>query len=233
MDTSIRARWQRLIEKVIPPMPDFFSLMNEQCELCVQSMDIFVNYMESGDSDKAKQIRRLEKHGDALKMRNSRILNKAFTTPMDREDIHDAITRIDDIINYAKTTVREMEVLDLKPDQYMLEMAIELRDGSEALQRGFAMLSTNPSHAEDDALAARKAERRVERVYRQAIAQLFHSKNLIEKVPADNGGIEHQQLAMAIIDIFKHREIYRHISNGADHLAQAADKLNDIIVKIS
>lgn len=201
--------------------------------LCAQTMSAFVAYMENGDADKARLIRRLEKQGDELKRRNSKILNRAFTTPMDREDIYDAIMSIDDIINYAKTTVRELEVLELQPDQYMLEMAIELRDGAEALQRGFAMLSTNPAHAEDDALAARKAEQRVERVYRLAIAKLFHPDALLETVPDDDGGSEHQQLALVMVNIFKHREVYRHMSNGADQLAHTADKLNDIIVKIS
>jgi len=233
MNTFVPASLKKLIAKVIPPMPDFFSLINEQCVLCVQTMSAFVVYMENGDADKARLIRQLEKHGDELKQRNSRILNRAFTTPMDREDIYDAIMSIDDIINYAKTTVRELEVLEIKPDRYMLEMAMELRDGAEALQRGFAMLSANPAHAEDDALAARKAEQRVERVYRQAIAKLFNPDVLLKKVPGDDGGTEHRQLALVMVDIFKHREIYRHMSNGADSLAHTADKLNDIIVKIS
>jgi len=233
MNASVPTSLKKLIDKVIPPMPDFFSLINEQCVLCVQTMSAFVAYMENGDGDKARLIRHLEKHGDELKQRNSKILNRSFTTPMDREDIYDAIMSIDDIINYAKTTVREMEVLVLKPDQYMLEIAIELRDGAEALQRGFAMLSTNPAHAEEDALAARKAEQRVERVYRQAIAKLFNPDALLKKVPGDDGGSEHQKLALVMVDIFKHREIYRHMSNGADRLAHTANKLNDIIVKIS
>ncbi len=233
MNISLPAALKTLIDRVIPPMPDFFTLINEQCELCVQSMAVFAIYMEHGGKKEAERIRQLEKHGDALKRRNSNILNRSFTTPMDREDIIDAIMSIDDIINYAKTTVRELEVLDIQPDQYMLEMAIELRDGAEALQRGFAMLSSNPAHAEDDALAARKAEQRVERVYRQAIATLFHPDALLEKVPEQDGGTEHRQLALVMVDIFKHREIYRHMSNGADKLAHTADKLNDIIVKLS
>ncbi|MFQ5344737.1 MAG: DUF47 domain-containing protein [Mariprofundus sp.] len=233
MSTFLPDRLKKLIDNIIPPMPDFFALINEQCKLCVQTMTVFVIYMEHGGAKEASRIRQLEKHGDALKQRNSKILNRSFTTPMDREDIIDAIMSIDDIINYAKTTVREMEVLEIQPDQYMLEMAIELRDGAEALQRGFAMLSTNPAHAEDDALAARKAEQRVERVYRQAIAKLFHPGALLEKVPDQDGGTEHRQLALVMVDMFKHREIYRHMSNGADKLAHTADKLNDIVVKIS
>lgn len=233
MSTSIGTFLKRLIDRVIPPMPDFFSLINEQCDLCVQTMTVFVSHMERGDVDTAAEIRRLEKQGDKLKRRNNHVLDKAFTTPMDREDIYDAITSIDEIINYAKSTIRELEVLNLEPDRHMLEMAIELRAGSEALQRGFAKLSSDPAHAEHDAMAARKAERRVEDVYRHSIAELFHTEGMLKKIPGDNGGDKHLLLALAIIDIFKHREIYRHMSNGADRLAHAADKLNDIVVKIS
>ncbi|WP_167631879.1 DUF47 domain-containing protein [Mariprofundus ferrooxydans] len=233
MSTSIGTFLKRLIDRVIPPMPDFFSLINEQCDLCVQTMTVFVSHMERGDADTAAEIRHLEKQGDKLKRRNNHVLDKAFTTPMDREDIYDAITSIDEIINYAKSTIRELEVLSLDPDRHMLEMAIELRAGSEALQRGFAKLSTNPAHAEHDAMAARKAERKVENVYRHSIAELFQTEAMLQKIPGDNNGDGHQLLALAIIDIFKHREIYRHMSNGADRLAHAADKLNDIIVKIS
>ena len=233
MSTSIGTFLKRLIDRAIPPMPDFFSLINEQCDLCVQTMTVFVGHMERGDADTAAEIRRLEKQGDKLKRRNNHVLDKAFTTPMDREDIYDAITSIDEIINYAKSTIRELEVLNLEPDRHMLEMAIELRAGSEALQRGFAKLSTDPAHAEHDAMAARKAERRVEDVYRHSIAELFHTEGMLQKIPGDDGGDGHQLLALAIIDIFKHREIYRHMSNGADRLAHAADKLNDIVVKIS
>lgn len=234
MSTSIGTFLERLIDRVIPPMPDFFSLINEQCDLCVRTMTVFVSYMECGDTDAAAEIRDLEKQGGKLKQRNNNVLDKAFTTPMDREDIYDAITSIDEIINYAKSTIRELEVLSLEPDRHMLEMAIELRAGSEALQRGFAKLSTDPAHAEHDAMAARKAERKVENVYRHSIAELFQTEAMLKKMPGNNNcGDEHLLLALAIIDIFKHREIYRHMSNGADRLVHAADKLNDIIVKIS
>ena len=36
-----------------------------------------------------------------------------------------------------------------------------------------------------------------------------------------------------VIEIFKHREIYRHLSNASDRLARAGEVLHDIVVKIS
>jgi uncharacterized protein Yka (UPF0111/DUF47 family) len=57
----------------------------------------------------------------------------------------------------------------------------------------------------------------VERVYREALADLFHK-------PQD---IEH------IMEILKLREVYRHLSNAADRGDEAANHLSDIVVKMT
>jgi len=232
MNSNSESRVTRLISRVFPRMPDFFGLMNDQCDLAVEAMQALVEFMATGATEKAERVRELEKRGDELKARNEAILDKAFATPLDREDIFRAIVSIDHIINYAKTTVREMEVLEVQPDQYLQEMAELLKVGAEALQRGFAMLSTTPAEAESEAQAARKAERRTEKVYRRAIAELFDAERLAriadEKVESAHAGA-----MMAVIEIFKRREIYRHLSNGADRLAHAGDNLHDIVVKIA
>jgi PiT family inorganic phosphate transporter len=40
-------------------------------------------------------------------------------------------------------------------------------------------------------------------------------------------------LAGAVVEMFKRRELYRHLSNGTDRMARAAYILHDIVVKIS
>lgn len=222
----------RLIERVFPRMPDFYRLINDQCDLAVEAMAALVEFMETGNREKADRVRELEKRGDELKARNEAILDKAFSTPLDREDIFRAIVSIDQIVNYAKTTVREMEVLELQPDHYMLEMAVLLKDGTEALRHGFAMLSTKPADAESEAQAARKAERRTEKVYRRAIVELFDAEKLA-RMPSEQVDGAPAGAMLAVIGIFKRREIYRHLSNGADRLAHAGDNLHDIVVKIA
>lgn len=222
----------RLIDRVFPRMPNFYRLIDEQCDLAVEAMEVFVEFMETGDPAKAEQVRELEKRGDELKARNMEILDKAFATPMDREDIYRAIVSIDHIVNYAKTTTREMEVLEVKPDQYMAEMAILLKEGAEALREGYAKLSTEPAAGEAGAQAARKAERRTEKVYRRALAELFDVEDMVKALDENAQGAASKAM-LRVIDIFKHRELYRHMSNGADRLAHAGENLHDIIVKIA
>jgi len=222
----------RLVNRVFPRMPDFYGLMNEQCDVLVEAMDAFVQYMEESSKENARRVRLIEKRGDELKARNLDILNRAFSTPMDREDIYHAITTLDMGMNYAKTTTREVEVLSIVPDKYMLEMAMEYRNAATALQRGYRTLSTNPVQGEEAAAAVRKAERNIEKIYRRALAELFDATDMLQVMEA-NAPDAKTQAVLRVVEMFKRREIYRHLSNGADRLARASERLHDIIVKIS
>jgi uncharacterized protein Yka (UPF0111/DUF47 family) len=222
----------RLFKRVFPRMPDFYGLLNDQCNVLVEAMQAFVTYMENGSEADAETVRALEKRGDELKVRNTDILNRAFSTPMDREDIYRAITALDLGLNYAKTTTREMEVLELSPDAFMLEMAVEYLRAAEALQEGFRKLSSAPADADNCAGAARKTERNVEKIYRRALAKLFEVDATITRLEAGEQGSRAEAM-LTVVDIFKRREIYRHLSNGSDRLARAADRLHDIIVKLT
>ena len=44
---------------------------------------------------------------------------------------------LDYVINYTKITAREMGVLHFDSDKYILEMSVLLKEGVEALQRGY------------------------------------------------------------------------------------------------
>jgi uncharacterized protein len=202
----------RLIHRVFPSMPDFFGLLADQSSHVCHTVGLLVILMETGDGDAGPQIKREEHAADEVKARNLRVLNESFATPVDREDIHRAILNLDEIVNYCKTTVYEMEVFAVGPDAHLSEMARHLHEGAEALAQGFGKLQKTPKLAADDAKRARKAERNVEKVYRTALGQLFEGTNYN--------------------DMFKRREIYRHMSNVADRLSNCADVLDDIVVKI-
>lgn len=242
------SRVSKLLNAVFPRMPDFYGLLDDQCHLLVETMDVFVAFMETGDIGMAKEVRRLEHEGDALKARNIDVLNRSFSTPFDREDIYRAITSIDEGLNYAKTTVREMEILGVEPDAHMVRMAKLLHQGAKALQSGFAEMKENPFEAERAALAAHKSERRAEKVYRRAIGKLFDPEHYLRNSaaqhkqsgeefarllePMDRQGCEAVVRGLSfVMDALKRREVYRHLSNASDHLAHAGDVLHDIIVK--
>jgi len=247
MSCELKFVVSRLFDRVFLRMPKFYGLVNEQCDLAVEAMSEFVGFMSSGNWDNAARVRALEKQGDELKAHNIDVLSRAFSTPMDRGDLYRAIITVDHIINYAKTTVREMELLEVQPDSYTLEMAEQLHQGTLALQRGFRKLSTDPASAEEDADAARKAERRTEKIYRRALADLLDPDDYIKTSDKHDAAVasltglleplgQHSEavaVALAyVVDTIKRREVYRHLSNAADRLAHAGEVLHDIVVKI-
>lgn len=224
----------RIVDRVFPRMPDFYGLINSQCDLVCEAMDVFVHFMETGDPQFGTRVREMEKDGDELKARNMGVLSRAFATPMDREDIYRAIMAIDEILNYAKTTVREVDALGLEPDQYTAEMARLIRDGCRSLRDGFAKLSSAPADADSDAAAARKAERNTEKVYRAALKDLFEAEEHIGPLEKKKTPKDAEANAMRyVFEVFKRRELYRHLSNAADRLEYAGGVLHHIIVQIS
>ncbi|MBC9072825.1 DUF47 family protein [Thauera sp. CAU 1555] len=201
----------RILARVFPKAPDFHQLLTEQADQVVHTVTLLVRFMETADPATAKQIKKDEHAADTLKVRNIHTLNEAFSTPFDREDIYRAIMDLDEVVNYCKSTVNEMDVLGVGPDVYTHDMARCLHEGVVALAAGFARLKATPPAAAGDADLARKAERRVEKLYRRALADLFQGEDYL--------------------NMFKRREIYRHLSNAADRMAHCANTLHDIVVK--
>ncbi len=222
----------KLMDRIFPVMPDFFRMMCEQCDVAVQATSAFVQFMESGSEEALNEVRRLEKQADELKSRNIDALYKAFATPMDREDILRAIQTLDYVINYTKITAREMGALDFDSDKYIMEMAVLLKEGVEALQRGYAKLASDPALADEDASFARNAERKMEQTYRRALVQLY-DRDVNLKLLAQKGEASATEALDMCLDIFRTREIYRDMYGAADKLLEASRVLHDIVVKIA
>lgn len=202
----------RIFERVFPKTPNFFQLLHEQSTQVIHTVGLLVRYMETGAPEFGAEIKKDEHAADKVKVRNIHILNEAFSTPMDREDIYRAITTLDEVVNYCKDTVNEMDALGLTPDPFTLQMANHLLDGVRALEAGFASLGKTPTEAAQKADLARHAERKVEKLYRKALAALFQGDDYIL--------------------MFKRREIYRHLTNAAERMAHCANTLQDIVVKM-
>jgi len=195
----------------------FLELLIQQAELAVEASEMLLKYLEKPGEKFSSRTRQIEKEADEVRRILVDELNRTFVTPMDREDIHALSRNLDDVVDYAYTTTEEMEILGITPNAYLKRMASLLRDASVELHLGMLRLSDHPGVANEHAQRAKALENRVERVYREAIADLFHE-------PEDLNDI---------MEILKLREVYRHVSNAADRGDEAANHLSDIVVKLT
>lgn len=200
-----------------PRQDKFLQLLIQQAEFAVEGSEMLLKYLSKPGDKHADRIRQVEKDADEIRRILVDELNRTFATPMDREDIHALSRNLDDVIDYAYSTTEEMEILGIEPNDFMKRMASLLRDAAVELHLGMLRLNDHPGVANEHAQRAKALENRVERVYREAIADLFDQ-------PED---IEH------IMEILKLREVYRHLSNAADRGDEAANHLSDIVVKMT
>jgi predicted phosphate transport protein (TIGR00153 family) len=193
----------------------FIELLVKQAEYAEEGMQKLLAYVREPSESIAQSVVAIEKEADEVRRVLIDELNQTFVTPIDREDIFALSLTIDDVLDYAESTVEEMYLLDIQPNAYIERMVSLLTEAAREIHLGVMRLEDHPSVANDHAVRAKALENRMETVYREAIANLF-------SMPRD---IDH------VVQMLKLREIYRHLSNAADRGDQAANVLGDIVVK--
>jgi hypothetical protein len=190
---------------------DFYLLLEEQSRFLIDSVDALAAYAETMDPERAEQVKTLEKEADKKRWELVQDLNKTFITPFDREDIYNLSKALDDILDYYKTTVNEMEIYRIDPSAELTSFVGLLQEGSGSIHEAVRCLKTDPASSMQNAMKAKKSENQVEALYRESVANLLNEDD-----------IKH---------IIKMRELYRHLSNCADRIDQAADYICHILMK--
>jgi predicted phosphate transport protein (TIGR00153 family) len=200
-----------------PRKDNFIRLIIEQATKTLEGMEALEEYMRYNSKEAAERVMRAEKEADELRRILVDELNRTFVTPMDREDIFALSRAIDDILDYGDSTVEEMTILDVSPNQHLHRMASLLKDAAHEIHSATLRLQDHPGVAYEHAMRAKALENRVETIYREALADLFQGPATPER----------------IVEMLKLRELYRHLSNSADRGDEAANVITDIVVKMT
>lgn len=195
----------------------FFKLLHNQAEATLSGLDAFLGYIKNPSSENSAAVKVKEKEADEFRRILICELNKSFVTPIDREDIFSLSRSIDDVLDYAFSTVTEIEVLKVKPTSNMEQIAILLRNSANEILLAVDRIQDHPSVANEHAQRAKALENKIEDLYRESLAELFSGAEDVKHV----------------IKILKYREIYRHLSNAADRGDEAANTIAGIVMKIA
>ena len=95
---------------------DFFDVLLAQAEKTLSGCQSLLRFLEE-DAD-PEELDRLEKEADDIRRILIDELNQTFITPIDREDIFDLSRAIDDVIDHARNTVKEMEIFEVKSNEH-------------------------------------------------------------------------------------------------------------------
>jgi uncharacterized protein Yka (UPF0111/DUF47 family) len=200
-----------------PRQDKFLRLLIDHAAKTLEGLECLEEFIEKPCDEQAQRMRMLEKEADEVRRILIDELNRTFVTPIDREDIFALSRAIDDVVDYAYTTVEEMVILEVESNPFMQRMVSLLREASYEIHLAMLRLKDHPNVANDHAIRAKALENQVEHIYREAIADLFRGPEDIHHVMA----------------MLKLREIYRHLSNCADRGDEAANVITDIVIKMT
>lgn len=201
---------------LIPKEEKFFQLFKamtsniiEGARLLKEMLDNFDNPVES-----QRRIKDVEHKGDSITHEIIQKLNKTFITPLDREDIYNLASKLDDIIDLIDASASRVIMYNVEtiPPEAK-SMGFIILQSCYAVDKAVAMLGKKTNEQIFEACVEINAlENEADRVSREAISRLFDE----EKDP---------------IQLIKWKEIYETLEKATDKCEDAANILESVVVK--
>jgi predicted phosphate transport protein (TIGR00153 family) len=208
---------------LIPREVKFFDLLEQQSNAVVKGAKLLQECLESkGTIDEmylaSKRIHEVEHEGDELVHRLMERLNKSFITPLDREDIHELTSRLDDVLDYVDAVAKRLVTFKIgAPTHHAIELGRIIVRSAEETAVGIALLR---DLSKADAIMKQcekinQLENDADQVMRDALNDLFNGS---ERDP---------------IEVIKWKDIYEHLELATDKCEDVANIIESVLVKYS
>lgn len=198
----------------LPKEEKFFDGFKHQSEIILQAatilLDMFSNCQYA--EEKIHEIEDLEQKGDLIVREVALKLNKSFITPIDREDIHELTSMLDDVLDYIKSGAVRLSLFKIKEcNPTAAQLAELIFKSAGAIKLAIEMLcefkDVKP-HVE----MVKQFERQGDHVNRTAIAELF-------------------QDTRPVLEIIKWKEIYERLETALDKCEDVVQIIEGIMLK--
>ena len=177
-----------LKDRIFPKETNFYKMLSDQATKTLEGIEALGVFVQNQSQDNAKRVKEIERKADELRRILVEELHKTFVTPMDREDIYALSRAIDDIVDYANSTVDEMEIYEVASEEHLQEMVDILSKAAREISDAVKILDTYPNIAMEHAVKAKSYENAMEKAYHTALADLF-KKNRYGLHAEDEGNL--------------------------------------------
>jgi predicted phosphate transport protein (TIGR00153 family) len=205
--------------RFLPRETSFFDFFEEHAALTIEGTKEFLSMVTTGANIPAKcrRISDIEHETDTITHRCVEALHKTFITPIDRDEIHRLITRMDDIMDYVEAAAERIELYELTT------MTSDCRDLADALHRAAQQVEgavrglrtlKEPQATLKLCIDINRLENETDAILRRSVARLFKE----EKDP---------------ILVIKWKEIYENLESAADRCEDVANIIEGVILEHS
>ena len=208
------------IANLVPREGKFFEYFNAHASRAAEASNeltlLLSEYANVGArAARTERINTLEHEADRITHDTAALLHTIFVTPLDRDDIHRLISRMDDVLDLIQDAAESLSLYDVREvTSHAVELALLLQNGCERLQSAMLLLSDLKNAPEILRLCREidTMESRADRVMRTAISTLFRTESDIRQV-------------------IKLKAIYELLENATDRCQDVADVLEGVILQ--
>jgi predicted phosphate transport protein (TIGR00153 family) len=197
----------------------FFLLFQKATANATATAKVLVELVNTSNLEKRRElfreIERLEHVGDNITHETFNELSANFITPFDREDIHDLVSAIDDIVDYIHGATKRMELYKVEHMTPAITKLAELiLQGTEELEVAVKELRNlkNVTKIKEATVRINSIENHADDIFDMAIAKLFEEeKNAVE--------------------VIKMKDVLSMLETATDKSEDAANVINTILIK--
>ena len=165
-------------------------------------------------------MKQIEHDADTITHETVKRLHNTWITPLDRHDIHDLITRLDDVLDMIEAVSERVALFRVeKKHPIAIELGEVLLKACEVLESavsGASNISNASKKILDAAVEANRLENEADDLYRKALGELFN--------PAPGTTVDP-------LEIMKWREIFDYLENATDACEDVANVLEGIVLE--
>ena len=173
--------------RLMPKEGRFFEFFNEHADLVVQGSRELAALMASGDDleRRAHNIEAIEKRADRITRSTIELLHKTFITPLDRDDIHQLISKMDDILDLIEDAAQLIYIYDIRviteEEKRLADICVAC---GEKVQAAVRLLSNMKNAAAIMKICEEidRFESEADHVMRAAMAKLFRDEPDVRQV---------------------------------------------------
>lgn len=204
-----------MIFGLLPKEEAFFDLFKQAAHNVIEGSRLLKELMEdyTNVQQKIERIKEAEHIGDGITHDIALRLNQTFLTPLDREDIHDLASALDDILDAVEAVADRFAIYKItQPTESAIRLGDILYRASVAVGRGVDHIAMSHEEVKEYSVQVNSLENEADRVSRDAISELFEK----ETNP---------------ISVIKWKEIYETFEEGTDRCEDVANVIERIVLK--
>lgn len=206
-----------MFRRLLPRNASFFDFFDSHATKTVEGAKEFLA-LASGEVEleaAARRIKKIEHDTDVITHACVEALHKTFITPLERDDIHRLITRMDDIMDFVEAASERMALYEITTTTPELRaLADVLLRSAEEVQRAVAGLRDmkDGDNVIRSCIEINRMENEADNILRTAVAKLFKE----EKDP---------------IVVIKWKEIYENLENATDRCEDVANIIEGVVLE--